>query len=171
MNAKEFLQLTNQIELLMAFNSVMKGELAKETKQAKDALSELQEVTDLKKDKELLIQEKLKFSSYKEKTENFFEGYAKKLKEKEKLLSDKENSLHVRGVEMDAKESQFAATIAKTRQLKTDIENDIIKAQANLISIKQEIEKERAKLQKEINDVAIREQIVADKLAAIKAIA
>ena len=171
MNAKEFLQLSNQVELQIAFATIMKGELAKETKQAKDALNELQDVKDLQKEKELLIQEKLKYSSYKEKTESFFEDYSKKLKDKEKLLQDKENSLHIRGVEMDSKESQFAATIAKTRQLKTDIENDIIKAQANLISVKQETDQVRKDLQVEIDKVVSREQEVARKLEAIKAIA
>ena len=167
MNAKELVALSEQ---MMAFNSIMKGELDKEIKEAKTALDALGSAKTLKadrdsldKDKAALEASKASYEAIVNETEDGFDAQADHLdKVASQLAADKEILTEER--------LAFTAYLTEQEAILKAAKKEVESTRKSLLVSMEEVASQRASLESTFADIAKREQAVADKLAALKAL-
>lgn len=168
MNAKDFIQMEKQVEQLVAFQTIMKGELAKEISEAKAALQTLQEGTDLVKSKQIFIKEQKEYQEYKIKTEQQLDAFETILQEKQKQLATLEETLKTKEVSLQAFQADLKAKEYALETAKYNFEQVIAQEKESLQRVKADLEVKLEKFQSRVDAVAAREASVEKKLAIIK---
>jgi len=168
MQAKDFLQIDKQVELLVAFQTIMKGELAKETKAAKEALKELQEGKDLDKTKKELQEDLAAYQKYQTKTEQHFQDIDEKLKTQRQGLLVKEQALIERAQKLAEAEESLKVAGNALKKEQYAFEESKKATQTQLTQTAAELQGRLDKFQSRIDVVAAREVLVEKKLAVLK---
>jgi chromosome segregation ATPase len=167
MNAKELVALNEQ---MLAFNSLMKGELAKEVADATAALEALGSAQTLQADRDSLGQAKANLEAEKASVEASFEAISHGLdsrtlavQEAEAALAKDQSDLAQAKQELEAAQADFAGVQAQ-------LQSDLAQVRSELATKLALCDQDRIELDKGFADIAARELVVSQKLAAMKAI-
>jgi len=167
MDAKQFLALNEQ---MIAINMLMGGQLAKETADAKAALDALGGAKAINKIQAQLDQDKTDFEAYKADAEAQIEKDKATIQAKQFALAEEQAKF---ASDADALVSEHAslATEKSAFEASKQEQNDaIIKATNDLAIARQMVDVQSNDLSAAQRAVDAREQVVADKLAAMKAL-
>lgn len=168
MNAKEFLQLEKQVEQMIAFQTIMKGELAKEVKEAKDALAALGGAKKIAQEKKELEEAKVRFEQEKQDTATHFDNVAKGLTTRLDAIVAQEQrfeKLKESALDIEAKANALRQTVQTEQyvwQQEAQKEREKLKQEREELNIRLE------KFQSRVDAVAAREALVEKKLALFK---
>ena len=167
MDAKQFLALNEQ---MIAINMLMGGQLAKETADAKAALDALGGAKAINKIQAQLDKDKADFEAYKADAEAQIEKDKATIQAKQFALAEEQAKF---ASDADALVSEHAslATEKSAFEASKQEQNDaIIKATNDLAIARQMVDVQSNDLSAAQRAVDAREQVVADKLAAMKAL-
>lgn len=167
MNAKEFLELNKQ---MMAFNTIMKGELKAETDAAQAALDALGGAQEISNAKAALEKEKSMFEEYQTNVMNQIDFANTKLNSDSQALEVIKAKLDSDRIELRNAQEALAAQQDSLKVERSRFEIQSNAALAEISAQRQEIANQQSKLQSALQAVAEREKIVQDKLAQMKAI-
>lgn len=167
MDAKDFLKMNEQ---MIAFNTLMKGDLAKEVQAAKDAIDQLGGAKAIKGLQDQLDKDKVEFEDYKMSIESFLET-------SKEALAVQTYEINQERIKLAADQTDVIQASHDLEQAKGEFEGIQAEAQAALAAARQEladksslVEADRIALDKGFADIAARELVVSQKLAAMKAI-
>lgn len=168
MNAKEFLQLEKQVEQMVAFQSLMKGELAKEIKEAKETLATLGGAKKVAQDKKDLEEAKVLFEKYKVSIEESFDKKEQQLSERLAAINTQEQLVKAQKEAAMQKEAAASAVRQTVQKEQYEFEQYRQKEQEKLAATRAELQVKLDKFQSRVDAVAEREVSVEKKLAIIK---
>lgn len=168
MNAKEFLQLEKQVEQMVAFQTLMKGELAKEIKEAKETLATLGGAKKVAQDKKDLEEAKVLFEKYKVSIEESFDKKEQQLSERLAAINTQEQLVKAQKEAAMQKEAAASAVRQTVQKEQYEFEQYRQKEQEKLAATRAELQVKLDKFQSRVDAVAEREVSVEKKLAIIK---
>ena len=168
MNAKDFLQMEKQVEQLVAFQTLMKGELAKETKEAKEALAALGGAKKVAQDKKDLEDAKAVFEKYKDSIEDSFDKKEQQLSERLSAINTQEQLVKAQKEAAVQKEAAASAVRQIVQKEQWEFEQYKQKEQEKLAATRAELQGKLDKFQARVDEVTAREVAVEKKLAILR---
>lgn len=165
MNAKELLQINEQ---MMAFNTVMSGELKAELKAAKEALASLGSAQEISGAMAKLASARMDFDSYKATVQAIFDSEKEEIaKDKDKIkkrtasLAEKEESIQTQVDAFGMVQTQMMESLAKEKEALDKSWADFHTANAKyakdkvaLVAAQEDITAREAKVQAKLNAIA-----------------
>jgi signal transduction protein with GAF and PtsI domain len=168
MNVKDLLQMNDQ---MIAFNALIKGDLAKEVKQAKEALDALGSAQSIAAAQAKVDADLLEYNTYVEEKTTLFTEIKEALKQEQENVNKSFDDL--REVKLAISKAKDELVTAQDKLLNdTDLTNKAISdAWKDLALATAKVKRDQDELKETFANIAKRETNVAEKLAAIKALA